>query len=215
MRAFSSPWWIGPILTGLISIGCGDGLEPRDPFGPRQTVRFDERTTLGFSVSEIPELGVDLDRSLIWQSGRSGFDGEPSTGETKVHALLSYDGGRITAVGSPVWKVEAELVLLTTTADGALDEQSTCTLYATSQQAWICSSETSDLRGSFRVTRHPPGDLLYDVWMSRRNGALSGGVSGVVQTMEQLSAESSTGTSTGYGAGVWSDDGTISLDVAR
>lgn len=196
-----------PLAT--LVLGCGDNgrLERlAEMEEPRQAIEADDRTQLGFSILDIPNLASEVRSVLSWRGDSSGFQGLPSNGETAVRAVLSYDGGFVEAVGDPVWQLEAQLRLRMSTLDGSLDENVECLLRATSLDGWICSAQPTALTGAFEVTARPPGDLRYDVWVSARAGVFMGGVGALVTTEEQLSALEWTGTFTGYTAGVWVED---------
>jgi hypothetical protein len=190
------------VLFGALgSFGCAE--EEGVPVEQRNPIAFDERSDLGFSVSEIFEIGRNVVAQLTWRPGSAGFEAMPATGTTPVYARLDYMGGSVVEVGTHVWQLEADLVLNVVTSDGSLNESLPCLLRARRADFWICEGTMDPKVGTFTVLDHPPGDLNYVGWIRRDGEQVMGGVGATVSTYEQLTETSATGTSTGFQAGLW------------
>jgi hypothetical protein len=188
------------VVFGVLgSLGCAEdeGVEQRTP------IAFGDRGDLGFSVSEIPEIGRRVSAELTWRPGSAGFEAVPADGTTHIDASLEYAEGLVVEVGSPVWQLEADLVLNVVTSDGSLDESLPCLLRARRVDFWICEGSIDPKVGTFTVLNHPIGSLDYVAWIRRSGQEVMGGVGATVSTYEQLTEQSATGTSTGFQAGLW------------
>jgi hypothetical protein len=190
------------VLFGAVaSFGCAE--EEGVPVEQRTPIAFSDRSDLGFSVSEIPEIGRTVSAQMTWRPGSAGFEAEPATGTTPVDASLDYMGGSVVEVGTHVWQLEADLVLNVVTSDGSLDESLPCVLRARRVDFWICEGTINPKVGTFTVLDHPMGKLNYVGWIRRDGQQVMGGVGATVSTYEQLTETSATGTSTGFQAGLW------------
>jgi hypothetical protein len=144
------------VVFGVLgSLGCAEdeGVEQRTP------IAFGDRGDLGFSVSEIPEIGRRVSAELTWRPGSAGFEAVPADGTTHIDASLEYAEGLVVEVGSPVWQLEADLVLNVVTSDGSLDESLPCLLRARRVDFWICEGSIDPKVGTFKVLNNPIGSL--------------------------------------------------------